>query len=165
MATHRCGQVSPQCYQDVFPYERAPKQNRVYLPGAAPQPPTNVQPAATDKRTATATAKRAATAHRQRLSPLHRLPVQQRRQTVPPRRKAVRSQGNQPPQNQVQANPTTSARPNNQPPPRPTAARDAPTLLSPAGTRVKTRRAANVPAQQQSLGQSAARLSLRSNPG
>jgi 1A family penicillin-binding protein len=106
------GQMRPgvgQCYQEIFPYERAPKQNRVYLPGAAPPPQTNVQPQATAAPTAEG-------------GQPQRGGTSTTGQTVP-RADAT----NQTPANQVQANPTSSTRPGSQPTPRATAAPAQPT--------------------------------------
>jgi membrane peptidoglycan carboxypeptidase len=100
------GQMRPgvgQCYQEIFPFERAPKQTRVYLPGAAPPPHTNIQPQATAAPTpggSTPTTNQAV-----------------------PRADAT----NQPAGNQVQPNPTTSTRPGSQPTPRATAVPAQPT--------------------------------------
>jgi 1A family penicillin-binding protein len=102
------GQMRPgvgQCYQDIFPYERAPKQNRVYLPGAAPPPQTNVQPRATVAPSPESEQpQRGATPNNNNANAENRAPERTA----------------QPQQNQPQAKPTTSTRQNNAPTPRPT---------------------------------------------
>jgi membrane peptidoglycan carboxypeptidase len=97
-----------QCYQEIFPYERAPKQNRVYLPGAAPPPQTNVKPQATA----------AATPDGQPDQP-RATPASNGNSTPPVEPRSNQPQ-QKPEQNQPQAKPTTNTRQNTAPTPRPT---------------------------------------------
>lgn len=99
---------APQCYPDLFPYERAPKQNRVYLPGAAPPPQTNVAPQVVASPTP-----RGAGAPVPTPAGSGTVPAEEHR-TVP-------AQGVQ------QPNPTVTRRQTTQPTPRPTTAPRQPT--------------------------------------
>ncbi|MFN0074316.1 MAG: PBP1A family penicillin-binding protein [Chloroflexota bacterium] len=106
ITTEVCGDAqmrpgSAQCFPELFPYERAPKQNRVYLPGAAPTPvQPNVQPQTAASPTPGSQRGGAAG---------NPVPTPDEPRTAPA------------PNNQIQPNPTQT-RPNPGPTPRPTTA-------------------------------------------